>query len=345
MREISLLHRLVLSLIGFTLIAAIAAIGVRVALGELDDVYTLRAQFPRTGQGLDSTSSVKIRGVTVGSVSGITLHTDGTAEVTLHLQARYRVPDTVVASAEPLSIFGPKFIRLDPGAHETSGPFLADNASIEHTTSPTEIVDVLGEAARVLNAIDPADLHTVIATLAQGLEGTGPTIGKAVDDVSTLVDVLAKHNGDTRQLLADLATVTRTFAEHGESINATADALHNVLPTLSAHDDDLGLLLDASASTSRTLSALVQGHATALDQVIAGLSPTVRMLDDQLACVPGFLKANADLIGLLGRRLLVYNLPGGQIAGIVSGPASFNRLLSPVPTVVSPPVGLCGSAP
>src|SRR5688572_8382849 len=107
-------------------IAGVVVVALAVGQGAFDRGYELRATFPSSSQGLftDGGSAVKLRGVDVGEVRGIELRDDGRAEITLFIRDGVRVPDSALAAIEPLSIFGPKFIRIEPGANEGIGPYL-----------------------------------------------------------------------------------------------------------------------------------------------------------------------------------------------------------------------------
>ena len=341
--DVSLAKRIAIGLCAIVLLAGIGTVGIDAALGEYASVYTLRATFPRSGQGLDTFSTVKVRGVSVGTVSNIRLLADGQAEITMHIHDDVRVPDTASASAEPLSVFGPKFIKLTPGAHEVSGPFLADGGRITETTPPTEITDVLGDASRLLDAINPDELHTVIHTLAQGLDGLGPELGNAVDQSSTLLRTLATRDATLRQLLSDVAAVSDTLGSRGQEIGTTASDLNQVLPDVGQHGDELGQLLDATSRLSGDLADLVNGHASAIDQLVNGITPAVQALYDELACIPGFLTADTNLIGLVGNELLAYQLGDGHWVGVVSGPFAVSVLLTPPDQVFPVPVAPCGT--
>jgi len=341
-QNITLAQRIGIGLCAIVLVVGIVTVGIDAALGEYASVYTVEAVFPRSGQGLDTFSSVKVRGVTVGSVSKIQLLADGQAKITMHINDGVRIPDTAAASAEPLSVFGPKFIKLDPGAHEQSGPFLNDGDRIAKTTAPTEIIDVLGDASRLLDAINPDELHTVLHTLAQGLDGLGPELSNTIDQTTILLRTLASRDATLKQLLTDVSAISDTLRTRGAEIGTTAHDLNQILPDIGQHGDELGQLLDATSRLSGDLADVINGHAPALDQLINGLSPTVQALYDELACIPGFLTANTNLIGLVGNELLAYHLGDGHWVGVVSGPFAVSALLTP-PNIVEPvPVAPCG---
>jgi len=208
------------------------------------------------------------------------------------------------------------------GAHEGVGPYLRDGDTITDTRAPTEVTDLLAKASRLLDAIDPDELFTVVHTVAQGLDGLGPELGRTIDNAGKVVSVLEKHSPDTAAFLRDLAQLSSTLASKGQALNTTAANLNEILPTLANRSDALGTLLDQTSQLSADLADLVNGHAPALHDLINGLSPAVSALYQQLATIPQFLEANTILLGAIGNTLLTYTLPDGHIVAVVRGPAS-----------------------
>ncbi|HUR06049.1 MAG TPA: MlaD family protein, partial [Nonomuraea sp.] len=144
------------------------------------------AVFARAGQGLDTQSPVKIRGITVGDVTKVSLDAKGKAVVSMAIQPGVRLPGTTVAAVEPSSVFGPKFVDLKLGTGETTGPYLASGAVITTTEEPLDLSDTLGAAYRGLNAVDPGEVTVIVHTLAQGLDGEGTRLRELIDDAGTV---------------------------------------------------------------------------------------------------------------------------------------------------------------
>ena len=111
-------------------VTSVAVVLVAYGRGYYDGGYQVTAVFPASAQGLftDGGSEVKMRGVGIGTVAGIELLPDGRARFRLLLKKDARLASTASASIEPLSLFGPKFIEIVPGAGEANGPFLAPGA-------------------------------------------------------------------------------------------------------------------------------------------------------------------------------------------------------------------------
>ncbi|WP_051301027.1 MlaD family protein [Actinomadura rifamycini] len=190
----------------------------------------LTAVFGTAGQGLGDGAPVKIRGVTVGTVERMELTGAGRARLTLRLDPGVRVPASAAASIEPASAFGPKFVELTPGPGERGGPFLASGATIERTSDPQDLSNLLAQADATLSAVDPTEVATIVHTLARGLNGQGARLGDTIDHAAVLTDVAHRRRAEARRFLTDAAGLTGTLAASGTgddlvAVNGDANTL------------------------------------------------------------------------------------------------------------------------
>src|SRR5207249_1742327 len=159
--------RVMTGLIAIVFLVSTGVFAIKAATGSLDSVYHLQASFTSAGQGLQRDSDVKIRGVNVGRVTKVKL-VQGKAVVTLEIKSGERIPTAASATIRPKTLFGEKFVDVDPGKQEATGPYLKGGERIRHTLGGFELEEVLAEAYPILKAVDPAELATVLDTLAQG---------------------------------------------------------------------------------------------------------------------------------------------------------------------------------
>jgi phospholipid/cholesterol/gamma-HCH transport system substrate-binding protein len=303
-------------LAGIGMAAALLVFGTSVVVlaygqGAYDDGYHVTAVFPRSSQGLytDGGSMVKLRGLDIGTVDAIELLPDGRAEITLFLDADIRVADTAVASIEPLSVFGPKFVHIDPGEHERSGPYLADGDEIAFTAAPVELTDVLDGATAVLNEVDPQELVSIVDAVAEGVDGLGLLIGAGIEAGATLVGVAADHVEDTRQFLTDLATVATTAAGSTHAALSTVSDLRTLLATVNEHPDDVGVLLEQTVAISNRFAALLDDNRHEFGVTIESIAQLIHGVYEQSEHIPDLI----DLIGtFFGRLSDVIRLPGPE---------------------------------
>ncbi len=309
----------VLAVIGaaaMVLVANLVWVVAQLGVGTFEEGYELVAVFDRVGQGLDEFSDVRIRGVRVGSVDRLDFDPSGRAIVTMRMNPGVEVPLSSTAAVEPLSVFGPKFIRLVPGVGEAVGPFLAAGEEIVQTYAPQELGDILVQASAVLDAIDPEEAFTILRTVTETLEGQGPRIGRTLDDTLTLLALLDDGSATAEQLLTDLALLADTFEDRGDTIVQLGREASAVLPDYTDRAEDIGRLLEDASDVSHRLAGLLDRHADELGDLTVELDRVSGFLLGQRQELPVFLDALTEFFAGLG-GVTSLEEPDGTQAGAV----------------------------
>jgi phospholipid/cholesterol/gamma-HCH transport system substrate-binding protein len=299
---------------------ALLAVGLRAATGEFASGYELRATFPQIGQGLDTFSDVRIRGVRVGSVEGIDVDDRGHPVVTLRMQPEVRVPRTARASVEPLSIFGPTYIALDPGNAEGTGPFLAPGESIAASGRTAELQDLLERTSQLLGAIDPDELGTVLRSSATIAGDLAPRAGPLVDAATELSGVAARHTERGGRLLTDLERLSSELRGVGPALTSIAGDGRTLLPALVAAEADLAGTLTAATRASQVVSEVLERHPDAFSQLAQGLLPAVlpplAAVAGNVHVIPEFVEVIATFFAELAAVMHLDAPQGGRLGGI-----------------------------
>jgi phospholipid/cholesterol/gamma-HCH transport system substrate-binding protein len=303
---------------GLVLLAGLTVVAIRYGTGYYSGGYDVFATFPSSSQGLytDGGSDVKLRGVDIGTVSGIDLNDDGTVRIRLSIDDGIEVPNTVVASIEPLSVFGPKFIRLLPDAREGTGEPLAEGDEIVETLAPVELTDILASATELFEQVDPNDLVTIFRTIADGVGGLGDEIGRTIDSSAELLDVGARHTDDTRRFLADLAALATTLADHADDARGITDDLSTLLPVLTEDPGRVEELLDATTAISDSFADLIEENGEELDATIRAVATFIDGVATRAEEIPDFLHLIDSFFGRLS-DVIRFDAPlDRQMAGL-----------------------------
>ncbi|MBW8487350.1 MCE family protein [Actinomadura parmotrematis] len=303
--EIPLPRRLAITAV--TLAVAAAALYVLVARPGADGGTVLTAEFGRAGQGLGTGTPVKVRGVTVGSVAGVTLTDGGRARLRLRLDRGTRVPDTATASIEPASAFGPKFVDLAPGAHARTGPYLAAGARIARTSDPRDLSDLIAAAGSRLGAVDAEEVYTVVHTIAQGLDGQGVRLRATIDHSRVLLDVAYDNRANARRFLADGALLSGALAGKGDEVTAISGDLNDLIATTAAGRGRLAGFADGLTDVSLLVAHGFDARGAQLGEGFRSAERTARILYAQLGLLGDAVRTGSELLPLYGR---LASLPG-----------------------------------
>lgn len=299
--ELSLAARVVVSLAVIAVFAAATFFVVRSAtrLGGT----RIDAVFARAGQGMDTNSKVKIRGITVGDVTDVSLDAKGRAVVTMHLHPGVRVPRTTVAAVEPLSVFGPKMIDLRPGSGETTGPYLGSGAVITDTEEPLDLSDTLGDAYRGLDAVDPREVTVIVHTLAKGLDGEGGNLRELIGDAGTVVGVAHRQRARAGRFLHDAAALGVALSDKGDELVSISSDVNVITPDLLKRADKVGALLQEITSISGLAAHGLRAHRQDLRAGVHSGERVAALVYAQLGLAGGGVRGLNRLVGLLNELI------------------------------------------
>ncbi|MEU8249148.1 MlaD family protein [Nonomuraea sp. NPDC048916] len=214
------------------LCTAILALGITTScsiqtLGSTSGDLTLNATFDDV-QSLVAGHSVQIADVRVGTVTGIRLE-GYRARVTMAIQERHRLPAGSTATVGKTSVLGENYISLTPppGKDLTTGPYLADGATIIDTSVEPDIEQVTAKAGPLIEALGAQDVNAILDAASTAFAGKG-------GDVNTLIKRTAEVTDAYAAARRDLGTTIDALAELGDDLAKGSKELDQLPGTLAA---------------------------------------------------------------------------------------------------------------
>jgi virulence factor Mce-like protein len=224
----------------------------------------------RAGNQLVVPADVKLDGVLVGRVSGVS--TDGD-QVRMRLQLDKAqiddIPDNVVARILPKTLFGEKFVELViPGSPSAQALQAGDVIPQDRSETAIELQRVFADLVPVLRTLNPAQLSITLSNLAGALRNRGEALGRNVElvnqyftefnkdlptfnhDISALADVMSTYADATPDLLAML----RNFSVNAETFSVKDDVYAQFLAGSSAFAKTAGDVFGENANRLITLA-------------------------------------------------------------------------------------------
>ena len=327
--------RTIFGLVGAGVIAAAATF---VAVGSTpshEGSTYYNASFDRAGQGLDpGKSEVKVRGISVGTVEEIELEDGGRVKIRFRVDEGVQVADTTVASIEPVSVFGPKDLALDLGAHELSGPYLEDGGTVTRTQNPEELSDTAWPAYELTKAVNPDEVATILHTFGTGLSGQGPALRRTIDNGSKVVDATYQDRAALNALLDNINGLSGTLAPRGDTINRIVRDANGLSQVITEKPDKIEQLLAQSGELGNKVGNTLQGHGASLGSIIDNGGDAVDVVNDQRRNLPVLMDGLIGFFGLLSR---IIRVPGPENRLIAQARATLPLDLCKIFTDVCPP--------
>jgi phospholipid/cholesterol/gamma-HCH transport system substrate-binding protein len=253
------------------------------------------------GLQLNNHADVKLRGIIVGEVRGVS--TDGdeaTVKLSLKPDQVDEISSAVSARILPKTLFGEKYVALVPpngpeGRHIKAG----DVISRDKTAVGIEIEKVLNDALPLLQAVDPADLNATLNTLATALEGRGTEIAGTL---TQLDGYLKKLNPSIPKLMDALVKLTQTADLYGDATPDLVRALRNLTitgNTVVEKEQQLQQFFGNVQNLSTTGNAFLKENEDRVIRLGQVSRPVLDLLEKYSPEVPCFLQVMSDTAPIL----------------------------------------------
>jgi phospholipid/cholesterol/gamma-HCH transport system substrate-binding protein len=284
--------------------------------------YPLTATFPHLGQNVHPGSEVDYRGVQVGKVKDWSL-VDRQVKVRFTVNPGFKVPADASATLEPQSVFGSEIMNLDFPNGQT-GPYLSPGDAVTHTATTDQVQDFINSTVPLFQAINPADVQTIISELTQASENLGQTIAQSIDTGTQLADLFSTTINAQTNALDAFNRFQAAFTPTASNLNAIAAANNEGLPVFN----------QAEATYQAFLTSL-KPLADHLAQLLSVYRPDINILLGQGDNVVRVLLARQSDISDLIHGLYRYTLkfakiqsPSAELLGDRSGFAYFKVFTS-----------------
>ncbi|WP_167104539.1 MCE family protein [Mycobacterium sp. DL592] len=262
----------------FTAIIATAALCLAFFFGTFRSYLPVVVTSDRSGLVMETGAKVKLRGVEVGRVAGIT---GGGQPVGLRLEIDpdqvEHIPANIEAEVKATTVFGAKFVDLVYPPNP-SPQRLKAGESIRSRNVTTEVNTIFDNLVGVLHQVDVAKLNAVLTAMADGVRGQGERIGQAITDAN---QVLLAVNPRMDTVAADWRSYkgfSDAYSVAAQDILATLDAASTTSDTITGHAGDLDALLLNTLGFSNSGVNLIGPAKDDLVGAVNVLEPTTALL-------------------------------------------------------------------
>jgi virulence factor Mce-like protein len=241
---------------------------------------TIYATVPQTGN-LIAHDPVRIAGVRVGQVSGITIQHDGNVRVALQINPGTKLPLGTTFAVRANGLLGSRYIQLIPGTDPTHRELAAGTTLHGNANSLTYGVP---DALNVFDRQTRGSLGTMVTGLGKGLLGRGPALNQTIHEI-------ASESGAAQQLVAGLTGPGR--------LSHLVPSLESLLIPLDTARYEITALLSPAATSAQPFVDQRAAVQAALDQAPSALAAA----NAGLANGERLLSA-ADALSLQARAIL-----------------------------------------
>jgi phospholipid/cholesterol/gamma-HCH transport system substrate-binding protein len=314
-------------LVIFIVVTSLATGLLVVAIGNLSFGATTsyRAVFS-DATGLVKGDDVRIAGVKVGSVQGISIHDRTQALVTFQVDSDDQLTNSTFATIRYRNLVGQRYIALTQGVGR-AGVLPADSTIPMARTAPALDLTVLFDGFKPLfAALTPEDVNKLAYEIITVFQGEGGTLDSLLAHTASVTSTLASRDQVIGSLITNLNKVMVTIGNRNGQFNDLLVRLRDFVSGLS-HDRSAILgSLDSISALSVQTADLVTGIRPGLTTDVHQLRKVAGTLDANKAEIDRALKVLPIKLTKVGRTAIYgswfnfylcnfqgrIKLPGGQ---------------------------------
>jgi phospholipid/cholesterol/gamma-HCH transport system substrate-binding protein len=259
---------------------------------------TYSADFTESA-GLNSGNEVRVAGVKVGKVTGVSLD-HGRVKVT------FRVKDTWIGDASTAAIMiktllGEKYLAVDPLGTARQNP--SRRIPVSRTTSPYDVTQAFNQLGGTLGQIDTDRLGQSLQAISDTFRNTSPDVHKAVEGLSALSRTISSRDTRLARLLAGTKRITATLSAQNGDFEALLHDGNLLLSEISRRRLAIHALLTGTQQLSAQLSGLVMDNQDQLDPTLRALDQVTAMLRRNQGSLDHALAVAGPYYRLIGNTL------------------------------------------
>ncbi|MFV1365018.1 MCE family protein [Mycolicibacterium elephantis] len=250
---------------------------------------------------LEPGDTVRIAGVRVGTVRGVSLQDDKKVLVSFDTDRNTRLTTNTKAAIRYLNLVGDRYLELvdTPGAAQI---LPAGGQIPQAQTAPALDLDLLlGGLKPVIQGLNPQDVNALTGALVQILQGQGGTLESLFSKTSSFTNSLADNNQVIEQLIDELRTVLDTLSEDGEQFSGAIDRLEQLVSGLSSDRDPIGTAIDSLDSGTASLADLLGRAREPLAGTIDSLDRLAPLVNNDLPRLDATIQRLPEIYRKLAR--------------------------------------------
>jgi phospholipid/cholesterol/gamma-HCH transport system substrate-binding protein len=249
--------------------------------------------------GLQPGNEVRIAGVVVGKVTGVSLAGPKVA-VTFRVKNAW-IGDRTTAAIDIKTLLGDKYLALDPLGNAPLNP--GTPIPLSRTTSPYDVTQAFGGIGQQISKINTVELAQSLRTLSSAFATTPPYVRSALRGLASLSESVASKDSVVTSLLASAKQVTRTLAREDGRFSSLLSDGNLLLAELQLRQDAIHSLLTDTQALATQLSGLVDDDQAALEPALAALNQVTSLLQSDQGDLARAVALAGPYYRLLGNAL------------------------------------------
>ncbi|MGV0852752.1 MCE family protein [Mycolicibacterium phlei] len=265
------LRRAAISLAIFVIVCLVGTVGLLAIFSQFrfSSERLYRAEFADVS-GLKTGDFVRVAGVEVGKVKGISIDDDSQ-----HAVVEFSTdPDVELTEATKAAIrwenpIGDRYMALTEGAAGAKRLPPGGTIDVNLTEPALDLDTLLGGFRPLFRALDPEQVNMLSAQLISVFQGEGATVSAFLSQAARITSTLADRDELIGQVITNLNAVTGSFAGESEQFAKAVDKLSELTDGLAGRKTEIANAIAYTNSASATVADLLLRARPAAKETVA----------------------------------------------------------------------------
>jgi len=249
--------------------------------------------------GLQPSNEVRVAGVTVGKVTGVSL-AGNQVKVSFTVKNTWVGDQSTVAIAIK-TILGSKYLALDPLGPASQDPSTA--IPVGRTTSPYDVTQAFNQLSTVFQQLNSAQVAKSLKVISAAFANTPPAVHQALTGLASLSETISSQDTQIADLFQGTNKISGTIAGEDSEFQTLISDGNLLLSELEQRQQAIGSLLTGTEALATQLSGLVKADNAELGPMLDKLGQVTATLTQNQDNLNRALQLAGAYSRLLGNTL------------------------------------------
>jgi phospholipid/cholesterol/gamma-HCH transport system substrate-binding protein len=288
--------------------------------------------------GLKGDDMVRIAGVEVGQIGGVSFNTDATVRVQFSVEDSVVLTDGTRAEIRYDNVIGGRYLALEEGAGGLKRLRPGQIIPLARTQPALDLDSVIGGFKPLFRALAPDQVNELSAQLISALQGQGATIASFLNQAAVVTNTLADRDQLIGQVVDNLNVVLGTLGDQSDRLDTAVNSVSELVHALAERRSDISRAVAHTDAAAGSVADLLAESRQPFSKVVRETDRTAAIAVADHDYLDTLLDTLPDKYRALGRQgmygdffsfylcdiVLKLNGKGGQpvyvkVAGQVSG--------------------------
>lgn len=286
---------IICSLFGFAMVAVFG----QLRFGK-QPMY--KAEFTSVS-GLKKGDLVRVAGVEVGKVKGISIAPSG-ASALVEFDADDTVPLTRGSRAvvRYANLTGDRYLALEEGPGDPRVLRPGETIGVGQTAPALDLDALIGGFKPLLRSLNPEQTNALTSKLIQVFQGEGSTVGSLLDEIGLLTNSLGDRDELIGQLIGNLNAVLGSFSGQHKQLDTAVTSLSKLVADLAARKTDVTNAVAYTNAAAGSVADLLNQARPPLAKMITEVERVSGLVTADRDYVNNFLETLPDAYRVLARQ-------------------------------------------